>query len=213
VDYVLRHIYKSNRPTYFQFYQSWRYWIDVYVAADKYLEPGASAKAYDNITSIAWDLQNIDEIFELLETLDTRMTDYPALVDFAAELQASHLNDLLKYDRFQKHVEEEPDAMWKIVNSLNTAKPITIENTAEPVTTKVPPNPPTLMNRNRPPIPVRRELFIQAGLSAGMVPHGTTMCVRESEGEAAPEDITGGLIGEKRKIYATTQVSAIDGLS
>jgi hypothetical protein len=143
VDYVLRHIYKSNRQTHFQFYQSWRYWLDVYVAADKYLEPGASAKAYENITKIAGDLQNIDEIFELLEALDTQMTDYPALVDFAAELQASHLNDLLKYDRFRRHVEEEPDAMWKIVNSLNTVKPATIEVTAEPVTTQTTAEPAT----------------------------------------------------------------------
>jgi hypothetical protein len=122
VDYVLRRIYKNSISVQIENKRSWRHWLDVYVAADKYLEPGINSEAHKHIFDIARSLKNIGDIFEVFETLDTQTTGYPTFVALAAELQKTHLDGLIKYDRSRRHVEKECDTMWKIVDSLYAAK-------------------------------------------------------------------------------------------
>lgn len=122
MEHVLREIYHDLRPISTQQLGSWRHWLNVYVAADKYLEPGTRAQAYNYVRTIARSLKDTDAIFDLFEALDDEMTRFDVFVELAAELQKTHLYDLIKNERFRRHIERDTAAVWKIVDTLHAAQ-------------------------------------------------------------------------------------------
>jgi hypothetical protein len=132
MERVLLNIYQDIQPITAQLAQSWRYWLNVYVVADKYLEPKSIDQALTCVRTTIQSLENIDEIFNLYEALVTEMTHYDVFVELAAQLQRSHLDRLLDCDRFCRHVENDKDAMWKIVKSLRIARDEALRPKARP---------------------------------------------------------------------------------
>jgi hypothetical protein len=88
---LLKIYYQGIKPITTQLAQSWRYWLGVYVVADKHLEPKSIDQALSNIRTAIRTLDNVDEIFDLYEALDTEMTHY----DVVAELAAQRVFELL----------------------------------------------------------------------------------------------------------------------
>jgi hypothetical protein len=71
---LLNIYYQGIQPITTQLAQSWRYWLGVYVVADKCLEPKSIDQALSNIRTAIRTLDNVDEIF-----------DYDVFVELAAQ--------------------------------------------------------------------------------------------------------------------------------
>jgi len=96
----------------------WRFWLDVHIAADKYLVPSLSQQAYAEFFTYArleWDL---DKTVDTLETLTTEMAYDDKLVALATELRKKHLRQLLKNKRYREKLEDDKALLWEHVDQL-----------------------------------------------------------------------------------------------
>jgi Mn-dependent DtxR family transcriptional regulator len=123
VEHVLRHIYKiavSPPPdSQLDTQSTWRYWLDVYVATDKYLESGLKQTAFSQVRALTQLRNTVEVIFGFILTLSTEMAHDEACSDLKSELFRNHLRALLQHEPFCRHVEKDTEIMWEIIERLN----------------------------------------------------------------------------------------------
>lgn len=120
MDTVLRHIYKITIGPHHSSTDEnpWRFWLDVHVIADKYLVPALSEQACKYFFDFARSEQNLDEITDILETLETKMSHDTKISELAAELRNKNLGGLLQDKRYREKVQDDKALMWERVDQL-----------------------------------------------------------------------------------------------
>ena len=120
MDTVLRHIYKIPiGPRHSSTDENpWRFWLDVHVTADKYLVPALSEQACKYFFEFARSEKNLDEITDILETLDTEMSHENKISELAAELRNKHLRGLLQNERYRGKLQDDQELMWEHIDQL-----------------------------------------------------------------------------------------------
>lgn len=124
MEAVLRYLYKIQIGPFKQYpvYRPWRFWLDVHIAADKYLVLVLSEQAYECFFSYARMEWNLDSTIDTLELLTTEMSHYDKLLSLAAELREKHLRQLLKNKRYREKLEDDKALLWEHVDQLLAAE-------------------------------------------------------------------------------------------
>ena len=120
MDTVLRHIYKSPiGPRHSSSGGNpWRFWLDVRITADKYLVPALSEQAFKYLFDFARSEKNLDEIADIVNTLQTEMSHDDKIFGLAAELRKKHLRNLLQNKRYREKIEDDKALMWEHVDQV-----------------------------------------------------------------------------------------------
>lgn len=117
VDVVLRHIYKV--PAYDDARDdSWRFWLDVHLTADKYLEFDLSGYARNMFMCAALDQQDTSVIMDIIEAIDSKMTHDKGCLKLVDEMIEKNIGALVQNHRFCNKINENIDLRWKIINLL-----------------------------------------------------------------------------------------------
>jgi hypothetical protein len=120
MEAVLRYLYKApfglrKQP---KVAKPWRFWLDVHIAADKYLVPVLSEQASKEFFTYARTEWNLDNTIDIMEMLTTEMTHDDKLIALAAELREKHLRQLLKNKRYRKKLENDKVLLWEHIDQL-----------------------------------------------------------------------------------------------
>jgi len=118
MDAVLRNIYKIPIGTRRPYEKQWRFWLDVHITADKYLVPALSEQASKYFFDIARSERNLDEVTDIIETLNTEMSHDNKLIELTAELRNKHLRKLLQNERYREKVQDDKTLMWEHIDQL-----------------------------------------------------------------------------------------------
>jgi hypothetical protein len=120
IDTILRYIYKIPvAPRHSSSDENpWRYWLDVYTTADKYLVPALSEHACKYFFDFARAERSLNEIADIIETLHTEMNHDNKIFKLAAELRKKHLRRLLQNKRYRETVQDDQALMWEHVDQL-----------------------------------------------------------------------------------------------
>lgn len=114
---VLRHIY--DLPIVPDPADDWRAWLDIRVAADKYLDPKLSKVADAKYREAALACTDIDGIFDIIDTIRTDMNHDESLVAFSESIRKDNLGKLLKNARFREHLDASGKvALWAQLDEL-----------------------------------------------------------------------------------------------
>jgi hypothetical protein len=98
---------------------AWRYWLDVYLAADKYLKSALKNTTLHHIRQYAESATTVELVFKILVTLETEMAHDETCSNLRLQLFTKHLKALPKYDPFRRHIEQDTKTMWEIIDKLN----------------------------------------------------------------------------------------------
>lgn len=116
---VLRHIYDLPVVPDLSSDVEWRTWLNIRVAADKYLEPELSKVADKKYREAALTCTDADGIFDIIETIWTEMSHDDSLVAFGEAVRKDNLGKLLKNARFHEHLDlGGKDALWAQLDEL-----------------------------------------------------------------------------------------------
>lgn len=99
VEEVLRKIYGCTLPAANK--RVWRFWFTLIITADKYLEPGLSAKADHHLREVALGVSDADVVFDIVQAIKTEMSHVEPLLAFADVLRKKNLKKLLKNERYR----------------------------------------------------------------------------------------------------------------
>jgi hypothetical protein len=99
VEAVLRKIYGCALPAASK--REWRFWFTLIITADKYLEPGLSAKADQHFREVALGVSDADVVFDIVQTINADMSHVEPLLAFADVLRKKNLKKLLKNQRYR----------------------------------------------------------------------------------------------------------------
>ena len=124
MEAVLRYLYKAPYGLRGQapVERPWRFWLDVHIAADKYLVPALSQQAYTEFFTYARMEWNLENTIDTLEMLTTEMTYDDKLVALAAELRKKQLRNLLKNQRYREKLEDDKALLWEHIDQLLAAE-------------------------------------------------------------------------------------------
>jgi hypothetical protein len=116
VEEVLRKIYGCILPAART--EKWRFWFTLITTADKYLEPGLSAKADQNFREVALEISDADVVFDIIQAIKTDMSHVGPLLAFADVLRKKNLKKLLKNQRYRDHLVSDPELMLAQLDEL-----------------------------------------------------------------------------------------------
>jgi len=103
VDALLQHIYGAD--TTVDRGQSWSYWLNLHVTADKYLEPTLSGTALEHFRRVALKQHEPEVIFDIIDLLRSSFNHEEDLCKLAKTLQDDHLQSLLGMERFRSYLD------------------------------------------------------------------------------------------------------------
>lgn len=109
VEEVLRKIYGCTLPAANK--REWRFWFTLIMTADKYLEPGLSAKANHHFRKVARGVGDADVVFDIVQAIKTEMSHVEPLLAFADVLRKKNLKKLLKNERYRDLLAGDKDLM------------------------------------------------------------------------------------------------------
>ena len=116
---MLRSIYKLPIERDFAGKEKWRFWLDLYQTADKYLELRLSQLAIENFRETALASTNSDIVFDIMEAINNEVAHVAKLVDFGEKLRKNNLGILLKNARYRAQLDSGgKEAMWQQLDEL-----------------------------------------------------------------------------------------------
>ena len=116
VEEVLRKIYGCPLPAANA--RDWRFWFALITTADKYLEPGLSAKADQHFREVALTISEADVVFDVVQALKTDMSHVEPLLAFAEVLRKKNTKKLLKNERYRDLLVGDKDLMLAQLDEL-----------------------------------------------------------------------------------------------
>lgn len=116
VEEILRKIYGCTLPEADQ--RSWRFWLNLVTAADKYLEVSLSDKANTFFVYSAWKEKNPDAIFDIIEAIKSEASLLEKLMQLAEQLRYHNLQALLDNDRYRATLDNDKALMWEQLDEL-----------------------------------------------------------------------------------------------
>jgi hypothetical protein len=122
LDCVLRYIYRipPELPSIKAgtWWVPWRFWLNVYITADKYLEPKLSKKVCGFIYRGAQFSSNLEEIIDTIQALRTENRHNKTLVELADMISTYHLKPLLRNKRYRLMLDGDKNLLWSHVYEL-----------------------------------------------------------------------------------------------
>lgn len=116
VEEVIRSIYgctlgvSNTRP--------WKYWFDLVIIADKYLEPQPSKDAATNLRVSASIETDADVIVDVISAIKREMSHMDSLLEFADKLRKNNLAKLLRNERYRALLDGDKALMWSQFDEL-----------------------------------------------------------------------------------------------
>jgi hypothetical protein len=120
IERVLYHIYKV--PPFPGKEIAWRYWLNVHLAAEKYMEPELSAHARAEFIRVGYSQRKTDDIMEVMDTVKAQMGHDRGVLNLAHYLCLDNILALLKDEKFCKRVDEDRDLRWKVIEFFVSEK-------------------------------------------------------------------------------------------
>jgi hypothetical protein len=120
IERILYHIYKV--PPFPGKEVSWRYWLNVHLTAEKYLEPELSAHARAEFILVGYSQRKTDEIMDVMDTINAQMGHDRPVLNLAHYLCLDNIMALLGNDKFCKRVDEDRDLRWKVIKFFVSEK-------------------------------------------------------------------------------------------
>lgn len=116
---VLRHIYDLPINPDLTSGMPWRTWLNIRVAADKYLESKLQEVADEEYREAALSCTDADDMFDIIDTIQSEMSYDASLVAFGDTIRKNNLGKLLKKARFREHLDAGgKEALWKQLDEL-----------------------------------------------------------------------------------------------
>jgi hypothetical protein len=116
---VLRSIYKLPVVADTSGKEEWRVWLDLYKAADKYLELGLRLVANENFGKATRKTTSSGTIFDIVEAINNEMAHDKSLVGFGENLRKDNIGILLKDDRYRAQLDSSgKEAVWQQLDEL-----------------------------------------------------------------------------------------------
>ena len=80
--------------------------------------PALSEQAFKYLFDFARSEKNLDEIADIVNTLQTEMSHDDKIFGLAAELRKKHLRNLLQNKRYREKIEDDKALMWEHVDQV-----------------------------------------------------------------------------------------------
>lgn len=109
VEEVLRKIYGCKLP--YTDDKSWRFWLDLVVTADKYLEERLSMRAEEILREIAQKTRNVDMLVDIIMAIEDDLSHCEPLLVFANVLRMERLLELHNNKRYRDSLFENRDLL------------------------------------------------------------------------------------------------------
>ena len=99
--------------------EEWQFGLNLYKAADKYLELELSAMAIASFRHVASQETDSDTVFDIIETINNDMAHDKKCVAFGEKLRKDNIGSLLKNDRFRAQLDASgKEAVWQQLDEL-----------------------------------------------------------------------------------------------
>lgn len=116
---VLRIIYDLPIEEDFSSTPAWRFWLDLYITADKYLVPKLKGDANRKFRIAAIASTDGDEIFDIIETLGSEMAHDNSLTALAESMRNNNFGKLLQNERYRAKLDSGgKETLWQVVDEL-----------------------------------------------------------------------------------------------
>ena len=128
IERILYHIYKV--PPFPGKEVSWRYWLNVHLTAEKYMEPELSAHARAEFIRVGYSQRKTDDMMDVMDTIYDQMGHDQAVLNLAHYLCLDNIMALLENYKFCKRVDEDRDLRWKIIKYFVSEKKPKLDESA-----------------------------------------------------------------------------------
>lgn len=122
-EQVLRHLYGFELPRHSE--RSWRFWLDLMITANKYLEPQLSTSAERKFRAVAEDSLDADAVLDVYQSIKSDLAHHDGLIEFAETLRKDNLLKLQKNKRYQGLLSDDPDLLashFEILDQLGLSQ-------------------------------------------------------------------------------------------
>lgn len=116
VEEILRKLYGCTLPEADT--KPWRFWFNLIVAADKYLEKGLCNQGFGRLKITASKETDADAIFDIIQAIKTELAHLGGVMNFSAQLRKQHLKILLDNERFRELLDGDKKKMWAQLDEL-----------------------------------------------------------------------------------------------
>lgn len=96
----------------------WRFWFNLIITADKYLEPELSAKTDQHFREVALGVSDVDVVFGMVQAIKTDMSRVEPLLAFADVLRKKNLKKNLKNERYRDLLVRDRDLMLSQLDEI-----------------------------------------------------------------------------------------------
>lgn len=116
LDVVLRHLYKLPPPV--RYWRPWRFWLDVYTTADKYLVADLRKEAFESLSVTVKAWKDIDQVVDIVGTLKYEMNHDKECVALGEAVRKDRLKKLLQNERYREQLDQDSELVWAHVDEL-----------------------------------------------------------------------------------------------
>lgn len=118
MEAVLRHIYGCPLPTVGK-EPDWRFWLDLAITANKYLEPELTDKSRLIFSNIVMKIQEADDIFNVMQMIWREAGHINCLLEVANQLRRMNIMELQKNERYRERLLSDREFMIAHLNDLD----------------------------------------------------------------------------------------------
>ncbi|OQN96476.1 hypothetical protein B0A48_17532 [Cryoendolithus antarcticus] len=107
---LLEHLYQIEYDSSDD--KSWRFYLALRTAADKYLLPELESEATQRFENTAFNLEDITEVVSVLRVLDRDYKQDQRMMDIRSDVHSTKLDTLLKCAEYRAYLNERPSLLW-----------------------------------------------------------------------------------------------------
>lgn len=116
LEQVLRKIYDCELPAAET--KTWRFWLQLMVTADKYLEPELTVLAFFALRDVAEIVEDSDEILDMIQLIKEQVGREERYYLYAEGLRKRKLGKLLKNERYRELVTSDKKLMLSLMDEV-----------------------------------------------------------------------------------------------
>lgn len=120
LEEVLRKLYDCELPAAET--KTWRFWLQLMVVADKYLEPELAVCTFFALQVVGKKAEDPDEILDMVQSIKEQVGREERYYLFAEGLRKRNLNKLLKNPRYRELVTQNKTLMLSLMDEVEAPR-------------------------------------------------------------------------------------------
>ncbi|KAK6439941.1 hypothetical protein LTR95_003837 [Oleoguttula sp. CCFEE 5521] len=118
LEALLLHLYQQDFDP--DVSKSWRFYLDLRAAADKYLLPRLGQTANSRFQRAATRIKDTSEIVIILRALDSELSRHEGLTHYRNTLRRANFEPLLQCAEYRAYVDENTALLWRDLDDLRS---------------------------------------------------------------------------------------------